>query len=95
MEIKFNSDDNLPLNKILKLHNMTIVIRSAFQEDGKYPQVFLDECLYEVYILGYDRIDISEGIRQMHQKNVTFVIIGILKILFLSMNYIFAMVVMI
>ena len=25
MKIKFNSDDNLPLNKTLKLHNMTIV----------------------------------------------------------------------
>ena len=62
MESKFNSDDNLPLNKILKLHNMTTVITSGFQEDGKYPQVFLDECLYEVYILRYDRIDISQGI---------------------------------
>ena len=36
MKIKFNSDDNLPLNKILKIHNMTIVIRSDIEEDGKY-----------------------------------------------------------
>ena len=36
MKIKFNSDDNLPLNKIVKLHNLTIVVRSAFEEDGKY-----------------------------------------------------------
>ena len=49
MKIKFNSDDNLPLNKTLKLHNMTIVIRSVFEEDRKfYPQVYLDECLYEL-----------------------------------------------
>ena len=49
MKIKFNSDDNLPLNKILKIHNMTIVIRSVFQENRKYyPQVFLDECFYEL-----------------------------------------------
>ena len=49
MKIKFNSDDDLPLNKILKLHILTIIIRSVFEEDGKYyPQVFLDECLYEV-----------------------------------------------
>ena len=49
MKIKFNSDDNLPLNKILKLHNMTIFIRSVFQEESKYcPHVFLDECLYEL-----------------------------------------------
>ena len=41
LKIKFNSNDNLALNKILKLHSMTIVIRSVFQEDGKYyPQVF-------------------------------------------------------
>ena len=38
MKIKFNSDDNLPLNKQLKFHNMTITIRSVFEEDGKlYP----------------------------------------------------------
>ena len=49
MKIKFNSDDNLPLNKILKLHNLTIVVRSVFQENSRYyPQVFLDECLYEL-----------------------------------------------
>ena len=51
MKIKFNSDDNLPLNKPLKFHNMTITIRSAFEEDGKlYPQVFLDNNLYELNI---------------------------------------------
>ena len=63
LQIKFNSDDNLPLNEILKLHNMKILIRSVCQEDGKYyPQMFLDECLYELQILEYDRTDISEGI---------------------------------
>ena len=49
MKIKFNSDDNLPLKKPLKLHNMTITIRSVFKEDGKlYPQVFLDDTWYEL-----------------------------------------------
>ena len=43
MKIKFNSDNSLPLNTALKLHNMTIIVRSVFEEDGKYyPQVFLD-----------------------------------------------------
>ena len=28
MKIKFNSDDNLPLNKILKLHILTVIVRS-------------------------------------------------------------------
>ena len=49
MKIKFNSDDNLPSNKILKLHNMKIIVRSVFEDNGKcYPQIFLDECLYEL-----------------------------------------------
>ena len=51
MKIKFNSDDNLSLNKPLKFHMMTIIIRSVFEEDGKlYPQVFLDDTLYELNI---------------------------------------------
>ena len=49
MKIKFNLDDELPLNKPLKLHNMSITIRSVFKEDGKlYPQVFLDNTLCEL-----------------------------------------------
>ena len=37
--IKFNSDDDLSLNKILKLHNVTVIVRSVFEENDK---VFLD-----------------------------------------------------
>ena len=49
MKIKLNLDDDLPLGKILNLHNMTIVIRSVFQEDNKYYlQIFLDKCLYKL-----------------------------------------------
>ena len=49
MKTKFSSDDNLPLNKPLKFHNLTIIVRSVFQENNKYyPQIFLDECLYEL-----------------------------------------------
>ena len=51
MKIKFNFDDDLPLKKPLKLHNMTIIVRSVFEEDGKlYPQVFLDDTLYELNV---------------------------------------------
>ena len=48
-------------------------------------------------MLEYDRIDFSELmlIKKMHQKNMIFVTIGILKILVLSMSHIFVMVVMI
>ena len=49
VKIKFNSDDNLPLNKQLEFLSVTIIVRNVLEEDGKYyPQVFLDECLYEV-----------------------------------------------
>ena len=36
MKVWFDSDDNLPLNRILKLHNLTMVIISVFKEDARY-----------------------------------------------------------
>ena len=49
MKIKFNSDDDLPLNKLLKFHLMTIIIRCLFSDDGNfYLQLFLDDTLYEL-----------------------------------------------
>ena len=49
MKIKFNTDDNLQLNKLLKLHLLTINVRFIFEEDSKfYPQLYLDECLFEL-----------------------------------------------
>ena len=49
IKIKFNSDDDLPLNKQLKFHAMTIIIRSVFKEGVKlYPQLFVDDTLYEL-----------------------------------------------
>ena len=49
MKIKFKSDDNLPLNKILKFHVLTVIIRNVSEKDGKYYlQIFLDEYLYEI-----------------------------------------------
>ena len=51
MKIKFNSDDNLPLNKPLKFHLMTVTIRSVFKEDGQlYPQFYLDDTFYELNV---------------------------------------------
>ena len=41
IKIKLNSNDDLPLNKMLKFHMLTVIVRSVFVEDGKnYPQVF-------------------------------------------------------
>ena len=49
LKIWFKSNDYLPLNKPIKLHLLTIIIRSVFSEDGKfYPQLFLDDALYEL-----------------------------------------------
>ena len=49
MKMKFNSDDSFSLNKLLKIHMLTIIVKSVFKEVGKYyPQTFLDECLHEL-----------------------------------------------
>ena len=48
MKIKFESNDDLPLGKILNISVSIIIVRSVFEKDGKYyPQVLLHECLYE------------------------------------------------
>ena len=49
MKIKFNTDDNIPLNKIIYFPTITIIIRSVTKKDDKYyPHLFLDDCLYEL-----------------------------------------------
>ena len=49
MKIKFNSDDDLPLNKQFTFFNLIIIVRTVFEEHGKYyPQIFLDECLHKL-----------------------------------------------
>ena len=49
MKIKFTSDDDLSLNKQLKFLSLIIIVRTVFEEHGKYySQIFLDECLCEV-----------------------------------------------
>ena len=48
MKIKFNLDDQLPLNKAIEIPTKTIVVRAIFFENKYYPQAFLDECLYKI-----------------------------------------------
>ena len=49
MKIKFNIDDNIPLNKIIYFPTITIAIRSVTKKDDQYyPHLFLDDCSYEV-----------------------------------------------
>ena len=46
--VKFKSNDDLPLNKILNIPSMIIVVGSVLLKDSKYyPQIYLHECLYE------------------------------------------------
>ena len=48
IKMKFDSDDVL-LNKQLKFPTLAIAVRSLFEDEGKfYPQVYLDECLYDL-----------------------------------------------
>ena len=57
--------------KILKLHNLRLIGRSVFQKDNKYYlQVFLEECFYELWMLPYDSIGISEEI-DINQANTS------------------------
>ena len=48
-KIRFESNDDLPMNKPIKLLLLIIIIRCVFSEDDKfYPQLFLDDALYEL-----------------------------------------------
>ena len=49
MKIEFDTDYNLPLNKRLKLHMLTIIVRSVFEEHGKfYLHLYSDDYWYEL-----------------------------------------------
>ena len=48
MTIKFYSEDDLPLNKVLKFQIMTIIIRCVIEDGKLYSQLFLDDTLYEL-----------------------------------------------
>ena len=46
MKIKFNSEDELPLNKKIEIPSMIKNVKAICHETDKYyTQVFLDECL--------------------------------------------------
>ena len=48
-KIRFESDNDLPLNKPIKLRLLTAITRSVFSEGGTfYPHLFLVDALYEL-----------------------------------------------
>ena len=49
VKLKFNSDDDIPLNKVFYFPTIIVVVRNIFKKDSKcYPHIFLDEYLYEI-----------------------------------------------
>ena len=46
-----NTEDNLPLNKQLKFQILVLITRRVFEKGEKlYPQIYLDQCLYELVV---------------------------------------------
>ena len=77
-KLNFDTDDNLPLNKLLKLPTITIVVRSVFEEDGKYyPQLYLHECYSAKKKIFMKELRL---IKHMCKNSLCFAIIGLLKI---------------
>ena len=48
MKARFESNNDLPLGKILNIPVCIIIVKSVFQKDNNYyPKVLLYECLYK------------------------------------------------
>ena len=89
MKIKFDTDDNLSLNKQLKLPMLTKIAKSVFK-DGKFFRntIQMTLCMnYSTKKLMFQKE--LTLIKQGHLKNVCFVIIGTLKLLDLNSNCMF------
>ena len=41
MKIEFNTNDDLPLNELSKLHMLKLVVRPVFEEDGTFYHKFI------------------------------------------------------
>ena len=46
MKIKFNSDDSLPLDKILKLYNLVVIFRSFFSRSQQILSSSFFRCMF-------------------------------------------------
>ena len=46
-KIRFRSDIDLPLGKLIEFKVLTIIIKCIIKKNDKYyPKIYLDECLY-------------------------------------------------
>ena len=51
-KLRFSSDVDLPLDTLIEFHMLTIVINCVMEKGNKYyPEIYLDECLYEADIV--------------------------------------------
>ena len=51
-KLKFSSDIDLPLDTLIEFHALKIVINCVIEKGNKYyPEIYLDECLYEADIV--------------------------------------------
>ena len=51
-KLRFSSDVDLPLDTLIEFHMLTIVINCVIEKGNKYyPEIHLDECLYEADIV--------------------------------------------
>ena len=51
-KLRFSSDVDLPLDTLIEIHMLTIVINCVIEKGIKYyPEIYLDECLYEADIV--------------------------------------------
>ena len=84
MKIKFNSDDNLPLNKTIEIPIVTIVVRATFHENKYYSQIFLDECSYKLekccIMIELTFLKELMLIKQVHQMSVILSLLVFLKL---------------
>ena len=97
MKIKFDFNENLPLNKPLKFHAMAIIIRSVFEEGGKLYKLFRRHFVWIMECYSTEKLIFQKElalIKQVYQNNVCFVIIGTLKMLALNLNHMFVINVM-
>ena len=64
--IKFDSDDNLPLNKLLKLHNLTIIVGSVFKKTS-----IIHKFVYMNAFMSYKESSNTKEL--MYQKELTLI----------------------
>ena len=51
-KLRFSSDVDLPLDTLIKFHMLTIFINCVIEKGNKYyPEIYLDECLCEIYVI--------------------------------------------